>query len=138
VTLLVDTNVVSELRKRVSLRNPGVKSWEQETDLDSVYLSAITVSELATWVARVKHRDAVQGGILGDWFNTRVMGQFATRIVPVDAEVGICAGQLHVPDPRDYRDAFIAATAIVRGMTVVTRNTAHFAPMGARVINPFS
>jgi predicted nucleic acid-binding protein len=136
--MLVDTNVLSELRKREAVRDPGVKAWERETDLAAVHLSAITVSELATWVDLVARRDSGQGAVIEEWFRNRVLALFGPRILPVDSAVAIRAGALHVPDPRDYRDAFIAATALVHGLTVVTRNVSHFAAMGVPLINPFA
>jgi predicted nucleic acid-binding protein len=138
VTLLLDANMLSEMRKRECLRNRGVKAWERETDLSAAFLSAITVSELATWVALVKRRDAAQGPLIEQWFHGRVLELFGPRILPVDTGIAVRAGLLHVPDPRDYRDAFIAATALVHGLTIVTRNVAGFAPTGAKVFNPFT
>jgi predicted nucleic acid-binding protein len=126
------------LRKREAVRNPGVKAWERETDLTAIYLSAVTISELATWVGLVARRDGNQGSVIEEWFRDRVLALFGPRILPVDTDVAISAGSLHVADPRDYRDAFIAATALVHGLTVVTRNVSDFARMGVPLINPFT
>ena len=135
--LLLDTNVVSELRKPMQRMNPGVHEWANGIDATRVYLSAITISELAQWAASVSRRDAVQGSLLDAWLHDTVLKQYAGRILPVDTEVALIAGRLHVPDPRDYRDAFIAASAMHHGLTVVTRNSHDFDPM-VNTFNPFT
>ena len=135
--LLLDTNIVSELRKPAHRMNPGVREWALGIDASGVYLSAITISELAQWVASVSRRDATQGELLDVWLHETVLLQYAGRILPVDAAVALIAGRLHVPDPRDYRDAFIAASAMRHGLTVVTRNTHDFSPM-VEAFNPFA
>jgi len=131
----LDTNVISELRKPVGRRNPGVSAWADGIDPADALISVITISELATWVARVERRDPASGALLRGWLIDSVLAP--GRILPVDAEVGMVAGELHVPDPRDYRDAFIAATALVHSLTVITRNIADFQPTGVAVVNPF-
>jgi predicted nucleic acid-binding protein len=88
-------------------------------------------------VQQIERRDGRQGAALRSWLNRQVLGVFVGRILPVDADVAIrCAG-LHVPDPRSERDALIAATALVHGMTVVTRNTADFEATGVTLRNPW-
>ena len=133
---LLDTNVLSEVRKSPARRNAGAAAWAGHLDPADALVSAITMSELATWVRRVERKDTAQGALLRQWFTESVLGGFP--VLPVDAEVAVVAGELHVPDPRSYRDAFIAATAIVHGLTVATRNTRDFEPTGVAVINPFS
>ena len=98
----------------------------------------ITVLELETGVPRVERRDPVQGAMLRTWMDNHVSPEFAGRVLPVNTEVARrCAG-LHVPDPRSERDALIAATALVHGMTVVTRNLANFEPTGVTLLNPWN
>lgn len=80
---------------------------------------------------------AVQGRRLREWMDHLVLPEFAERIVPVDAAVALRCAALHVPDPRPERDALIAATALVHGMTIVTRNVADFLPTGVAVLNPW-
>lgn len=135
--LLLDTNVVSELRKPTQRINPNVRAWAAGIDSDSVFLSVITISELSHWVASVRRKDPVQGSLLEGWLHDDLLAEYATRIIPIDVEVAMIAGPLHVPDPRDYRDAFIAACALRHQLTVVTRNVHDFAPMGVRLVNPF-
>jgi predicted nucleic acid-binding protein len=136
---VLDTNVVSELRKiRLGRASPQVIRWADSVDAAELYLSAITIMELEVGVLRLEHRDAAQGAILRTWLDNRVLPEFAGRILPIDAAVAKrCAG-LHVPDRRGERDALIAATALVHGMTVVTRDTADFIPTGALLLNPWS
>lgn len=134
---LLDTNVVSELRKPADRMNAQVRGWAAGFRSDDARLSAITISELSQWVAGTSRRDAQQGALLDRWLNQRVLAAYAGRILPVDTNVALIAGRLHLPDPRDYRDAFIAATAIHHHLTVVTRNVHDFAPMEISLLNPF-
>jgi hypothetical protein len=135
---LLDTNVISELRKAGDGRaDAGVVAWLSGMDATAFYLSAITIMELDLGVRLIERRDQAQGARLRAWMDERVMPEFADRTLPVDTAVALrCAG-LHVPDPRPERDAFIAATALVHGMTVVTRNIADFEPLGVDLVNPW-
>ena len=135
--LLLDTNVVSELRKVGDGRaDPGVMAWLAGTDASSCYVSALTLMELEIGVLRVERRDPAQGNLLRRWMESRVMPEFAERTLPVDTTVALRCARLHVPDPRAERDALIAATALVHGMRVVTRNVADFAATGVPLLNP--
>lgn len=135
---VLDTNVVSELRKaRTGIANAGVVTWASTVAPSRLFLSAITLLELEAGVLLVERRDHSQGAILRAWLDRHVLPAFAGRVLPVDTAVALrCAG-LHVPDPRAERDALIGATALTHGMTVVTRNTADFAPMGVQLLNPW-
>lgn len=134
---ILDTNVVSELR-RPEKADRLVMGWAAAQPLTGFYLSAITIMELELGILRVMRRDSAQGGQLRQWMDQQVLARFDGRILPVDTAVARrCAG-LHIPDPRAERDALIAATALVYGMTVVTRNTADFAPTGVSLFNPWS
>ena len=136
--LLLDTNVVSELRKiRSGKANPKVAGWADSVETGSLYLSAITLLELELGVLQVERRDARQGSVLRAWLEQQVLPAFAGRVLPVDTAVARRCARLHVPDPRAERDALIAATALVHGMTVVTRNIADFLPTGAVLLNPW-
>ena len=135
---LLDTQVISELRKAKSGKaNQKVLAWAESVSASSLYISAITVLELETGVLLLERRDPVQGAVLRSWLNTHVLPAFSDRILPVDAAVAQCCAKLHVPDPRSDRDALIAATALVHGMPVVTRNIHDFAPTGAELLNPW-
>ena len=118
--------------------NPQVYTWAATLDTAAAFLSVITISELSAWVATVRARgNAVQGSLLETWLHDYVLAHFADRVLPVDADIALAAGRLQVPDPRDYRDGFIAATALRHDLTVVTRNVSHFAPTGVALLNPF-
>jgi predicted nucleic acid-binding protein len=135
---ILDTNVVSELRKiRLGKSDPHVAAWADSVDAASLYLSAITILELGAGVLRLERRDAQQGAMLRVWLETLVLPAFEGRVLPVDTAVALRCARLHVPDPRAERDALIAATALVHGMTVVTRNIADFRLTGATVLNPW-
>ncbi|MGP1614239.1 MAG: type II toxin-antitoxin system VapC family toxin [Pollutimonas bauzanensis] len=136
---LLDTNVVSELRKiRLGKADPGVEQWADSVDAGSLNISAITILELEIGILQLERKDPRQGTVLRTWLDTLVLPEFDGRIFPVDAAVAQRCARLHVPDPRAERDAFIAATALVHGMTVVTRNVADFAPTGVALLNPWN
>ncbi|MBK7154164.1 MAG: type II toxin-antitoxin system VapC family toxin [Sandaracinaceae bacterium] len=135
---LLDTNVLSELRKMGDGKGDAqVIKWLASVDAASCFISALTLMELEIGVLRVERRDSAQGARLRSWMVTRVQPEFAERTLSVDAIVALRCANLHVPDPRAERDALIAATALVHGMTVVTRNTADFEPTGVPLRNPW-
>ena len=136
---LVDTNVISELRKANSGNaDTKVVAWANSVQATSLFLSVITILELETGTLLVERRDSAQGAVLRSWLNARVLPAFADRILPVDIAVAQRCAQLHVPDHRSDRDAMIAATALVHGMTVVTRNVDDFGPTGVEILNPWN
>lgn len=135
---LLDTNVLSELRKEQSGRiDPAVRAWATTTDPASLHLSAVTIMEIELGIGLLDRRDAGQAATLRFWLRERVLPAFAGRILPVDTAVALRCAQLHVPDPRSERDAWIAATGLVHGLTIVTRNTADFAATGVTLLNPW-
>lgn len=93
--------------------------------------------EIETGILQIERRDPVQGAALRQWFERQVMPEFAARTLPVDTPVALRCARLHVPDRRSERDALIAATALVHGMTIVTRNVDDFAPTGVEIVNPW-
>lgn len=135
---LLDTNVVSEFRKSgAGKADANVLQWANARSQPEFYLSTITLFELERGVLSIERRDPTQGAVFRSWLNGSVLPSFASRMLPVDVEVALQAAALHVPNPRPDRDALIAATALVHGMTVVTRNVADFEPTGAKVLNPW-
>jgi toxin FitB len=135
---LLDTNVVSELRKAKSGKaDAGVIAWAAGIPASELFLSAISVLELEMGVLLVERRDAAQGTVLRSWLDRHVLPAFVDRILPVDAAVARRCARLHVPDPRAERDALVAATALVRELTVVTRNVSDFEATGVRLLNPW-
>ena len=136
---VLDTNVVSELRKAKSGKaNPGVVAWAASVVPGSLFISAITVMELEMGVLQMERRDVAQGALLRAWLDQNVLPAFASRILPVDVTVAQRCAKLHVPDQQSERDALIAATALVHGMAVVTRNVQDFQASGVAIINPWS
>ena len=135
---LLDTNVVSELRKaKTGKIDKNIMAWADSVSAQSLFLSAITIMELETGVLLIERRDPTQGAILRSWLDTHVLPAFTDRILPVDTSVAQCCAKLHVPDPRSDRDALIAATAFVHGMTVVTRNVDDFVATKVDILNPW-
>jgi predicted nucleic acid-binding protein len=135
---VLDTNVVSELRKIHSGKaDINVAAWADSVDAAELYLSAIPIQELEIGVLLAERRDSTQGSVLRSWLNGRVLPAFAGRILAVDTAVAQHSARLHVPDPRPIRDGLMAATALVHGMTVVTRNVLDFAPTGVPILNPW-
>ncbi|MGY4304620.1 putative nucleic acid-binding protein [Bradyrhizobium sp. USDA 4369] len=134
---LLDTNVVSELRRR-DRADRNVVAWAAARPAVSIFLSAISILEIELGAQRVARRDAAQGAALRAWIDQQILTAFDGRILAVDTAVAQACARLHVPDPRPERDALIAATALVHGLTVVTRNSADFATTGVMLVNPWT
>ena len=136
---LLDTNVVSELRKiRPGKANPNVAAWADSVDAVDLYLSVITLQELEIGVLLAQRRDPSQGAVFRAWLDGHVLPAFSGRVLVVDTAVAQRSARLHVPDPRPVRDGLIAATALVHGLVVVTRNIADFVPTGVPTLNPWA
>ncbi|MFT3663720.1 type II toxin-antitoxin system VapC family toxin [Piscinibacter sp.] len=135
---VLDTNVLSELRKvRLGKADANVAAWSESVDAADLFVSAISIMELELGVLSVERKDAAQGALLRSWLDQHVLPEFAGRTLPVDTAVAQRCARLHVPDKRGERDALIAATALVHGMAVVTRNVADFEPTGVSLVNPW-
>lgn len=136
---LLDTNVVSEIRKIASGRaDRNVTAWASDVDAAQTYLSAITIGELEHGVLLAERRDPESGAILRTWLHHEVYGEFDQQILPVDAAVARRAAALHVPDPAPVADALIAATAVSHDMMLVTHNTGDFERFeDLRILNPW-
>jgi toxin FitB len=136
---LVDTNVVSELRiKNSGKANQNVVKWSQSTANESLFISAITIMEIEIGILTLTRKDPLQGNHLRMWMDSQVMPFFNGRVLAMDIAVAQACAHLHVPDKKSERDAIIAATAKVHGMTVVTRNIADFEGTGVKLFNPWS
>ncbi len=136
---ILDTNVVSELRKvRSGKADPNVAAWARSVDAGTLYLSVISVLELEMGVLQIERRDPDQGSLLRTWLDKYVLTEFAERVIPIDTAVALRCAKMHVPDPHAERDALISATAIVHGMSVVTRNVSDFKVNDVSVINPWA
>jgi predicted nucleic acid-binding protein len=135
---LLDTDVLSELRKvKAGKAHPNVVAWNGSISPSQSFISVISVLEIERGILRLERRDKVQGEVMRNWFEQRVLPAFTDRVLAIDTAVARrCAG-LHVPDPRPERDALIAATALVHSMTVVTRNVPDYEPTGVDLLNPW-
>lgn len=136
MTFLLDTNVVSELRRR-NRTDQKVGAWADRISPEDMYLSCVTILELETGALLLTRRDPGQGRRINEWIEDRVLTSFAGRILPVDTEVARRCARLQVPNPRPYGDSLIAATALVHGLTVVTRNRRDFETMGVPLLDPW-
>ena len=135
---VLDTNVLSELRKvRLGTADANVAAWAETVDAAALFVSVVSVMELELGVLAIERRDATQGAMLRAWLDLQVLPEFAERTLPIDTAVAQRCARLHVPDKRGERDALIAATALVHGMAVVTRNVADFKPTGVVTVNPW-
>jgi predicted nucleic acid-binding protein len=135
---LLDTNTLSELRKRRSGKiDAAVEAWASSVDQAELYLSVITVMEVELGIALLERRDPRQAGVLRLWLQDKVMPAFAGRILPIDTTIALRCARLHVPDTKSERDAWIAATGLVHDLTIVTRNVADFAGTVSTLLDPW-
>jgi predicted nucleic acid-binding protein len=138
VRFLLDTNVVSELRKSTSGRaDPNVVRWADSVAPESVFISVISVEEIEIGVLLTERRDRKQGVILRDWLENLVLPAFPGRILDVNLAIARKSASLHVPNVGPVRDTLMAATALVHRMTLVTRNTGDFSHAGLSLVNPW-
>jgi predicted nucleic acid-binding protein len=133
---LLDTNVISELR-RPDKADRRVAAWANALPAASFFMSAISILEIELGALLIARKGAAQGAVLRAWIDHQVLARFEGRVLAVDTAVAQRCARLHVPDPRAERCALIAATALVHGLTVVTRNVADFGPTGVSLINPW-
>lgn len=133
---LLDTNVISELRLP-ERADRSVLKWSKAQDRTDFFLSVATVMELQYGALSLERRDPAQGEPLKRWVAGQVLPDFAARILPLTGEIALVCARLHVPNRRGERDAWIAATALVHNMSVVTRNTRDFASTGVKLFNPW-
>lgn len=134
---LLDTNAVSELRWPARA-NAGLVTWASKVMPADLFISAITLFEIELGAGLVARKDPAHGTALRGWIDGHILVAFRGRILPVDADVARRCATLHVPTPRPERDSMIAATALVHRLTVVTRNTKDFEPMGVALLNPWT
>lgn len=133
MTYLLDTNVVSELRRRGG--SPSVKAWVGAQRAGDLFLSVITILEIEIGILALRRRDTGQAEVLQRWFEQAVLTGFAGRILPLDLAAVRRVAPLHVPDRAPAHDALIAGTALANGKVVVTRNLPDF--LGVERVNPW-
>lgn len=135
---LLDTNIISELRKLEKGRaDPNVAKWFQQVDLQQAYLSVITLFEIKVGILQLIRHDAQQAAILQSWFENTLLPNFENRILPLDQKVVMTCAELHVPDKKPLNDSYLAATAKSHHFKMVTRNLKDFQHSGVEIINPF-
>jgi predicted nucleic acid-binding protein len=135
---LLDTNVASELRKVGDGKaDANVTKWVGAQDSNDLFISAITILEIEHGILTIQRRDAAQGSRLRGWMDSRVRPEFAERVLPIDDAIATRCAHLRIPDRRNEADALIAATALVHGLTVVTRNVLDFGDTGVIVNDPW-
>lgn len=135
---LLDTNVVSELRKaKTPKANKNVMKWVKSIPSSRLFISVITVLELEMGILSLERKDKKQGKVLRQWFEDHVLPTFHDRTLEISIPIALKCAKLHVPNPKSDRDAMIAATAINHGMTVVTRNTQDFKHTNVELLNPW-
>lgn len=133
---LLDTNVISELR-RPDKADRNVVAWANAIPAANFFMAAISILEIELGARLIERKDAAQGAVLRTWIDGQILVRFEGRILAIDTAVAQRCAQLHVPNPRAERDALIAATALVHGLTVVTRNVGDFEPTGVPLLNPW-
>ena len=132
---LLDTNVVSALRVRG--RNRPVEAWAVSVRLGDQFVAATTVAEIERGVTAKERSDPAQGAVLRRWFDDRVLPAFADRVLPFDLPAARVLATYRVPEHAPFDDALIAAVAQSAQLTVVTRNTRHFEPLGVPCLDPW-
>jgi predicted nucleic acid-binding protein len=133
---LLDTNIITELRRR-DKADRNVATWANAHSATSFFISAISIFEIELGALLIARKDHAQGDVLRAWIDHQILPRFEGRVLAIDATVAQRCARLHVPNPRSDRDALIAATALVHGLSVVTRNEADFASTGVALINPW-
>jgi len=135
--MLLDTNVLSELRK-ASRCDPAVAAWQLDQGIERQFVSVISLLELKLGIELEARKNAEFAACLTLWYEGRVKTAFQGRILPVDLRIAETCARLQAVRTRPYRDSLLAATALVHGFTIVTRNTADFTDTDLTLINPWN
>jgi len=135
---LLDTNIISELRKVPKGKSDeNFIRWAKKIDFSTCFISVITIMELEIGILLIERKNKKKEIKLRSWYENTIIPRFNKRILNIDLSVARCCSKLHVPDKKSDRDAFIASTAMIHGMTVVTRNIKDFLPTGVDLLNPW-
>jgi toxin FitB len=134
MTYLLDTNVISELRKRHP--DAHVLAWYESVTSAEMFISALTIGEIRLGIERLRRKDSTQADLLEQWLRG-LRATYRDHIISVDTDVADEWGRLNVPDPLPAIDGLLAASAKIRGWTLVTRNPADLVPSGVLLLNPF-
>lgn len=135
---LLDTNVVSELRKIGKGRaDANVTRWFHSIKTRHTWLSVITLVEIQVGILRLERRDPASARHLADWFRDQLLPEYTNRILSLDIHAAMICAEFHIPEQSPLNDAYIAAIAKAHNLSVVTRNTRDFERFGVRLINPF-
>jgi toxin FitB len=137
VTYLLDTNVVSEMRRRGAM-HPKTAAWLGSIAPAQLYISSITIFEIERGVEKVALRDAKRGTELSTWLRRQVLPAFDGRVLTLDAEAALHAARLHAGRARLDADRLVAAIALAHAKVIVTRNVKDFAGLGVMVVDPFA
>lgn len=133
---ILDTNVISELRKGKANQAQQVRAWASELPMSQLYLSAITIMEMELGTQQMERRDAPQGVVLRRWVE-RILAEFEGQVLAFTGSTAMLCARLHVPNPRSFRDSMIAATALEHSFSIVTRNVRDFEATGVTIIDPW-
>jgi predicted nucleic acid-binding protein len=136
VTWLVDTNILSEIRKG-DRANEGVRTWFAEARDEDLFTSVLVLGEIRRGIESIRRRDVPSALALEQWL-ARVTTDFGDRVLPIDIRVADRWGALNVPNPIPTVDGLLAATALVHDLVLVTRNVSDVAPTGVSVLDPTS
>ena len=135
MSFLLDTNVVSEIRKQTP--DAGVASWFASVPADRLFLSVLAVGEIRHGIERLARRDPAQAEIFERWLS-QLVGGYGDRLIPITERIAQAWGRLNYPDPVPVVDGLMAATALVHDWTLVTGNVGDVRSTGVRLLNPFS
>lgn len=135
---LLDTNIVSELRKLNSPKiHPNVQKWAEQVDFEKTFVSVMTISEIHMGILRLAQHDVAQANHLRDWFENQILPEYQSRSIVINQAIAMRYASLHIPNKRPVNDALIAATALECDFVLVTRNLKDFQNMGLKLLNPF-
>lgn len=136
MSYLLDTNVISELRKGERCHE-SVAAWFSTVADDEIFFSVLTIGELQKGIENLRRRDARTASVLEAWY-LQILQDYSDRILPVDLNVVDEWARMNVPNPRPVLDSMLAATAKVHGLVLVTRDVTAIARTGVEFLNPWT